>query len=310
MIPGADAILRVQSVLYRTDVESLKSSYFTLAHAASVLKTHGLVGEVQLVYGDCSPSSILSPAMIERWQEEVGPENALKIDYNFFGANLGSARGHNMLMSKAQGSLARDGTGGFLAIMNPDVKLAGDTLLQLLTTLLRPGVGLVEARQLPIEHPKHYEEETGETSWASTATAMTTSEIYWSVDGFDADTFFLYCDDVDFSWRVRELGHKVVFQPGAVIFHDKRLSLDGGWAASEAEAFYSAEAALLLTHKWSRSDLTSKYLLYFKSGVNPVLARAAVEFEKRRDNETLPSPRNNAHKIAQFVGLEYAKHRF
>lgn len=310
MIPGADATLRVQSVLYCTDVESLKLSYLALAHAASVLKTHGLVGNVHLAYGDCSPSSILSTAMIELWQEEIGLENTLEVEYHFFGANLGSARGHNTLMSKAQGLLARGESGGFLAIMNPDVKLAGDTLLQLVKTLLRPSVGLVEARQLPIEHPKHYEEETGETSWASTAMAMTTSKIYWEVDGFDADTFFLYCDDVDFSWRVRELGYKVVFQPGALIFHDKRLSLNGDWAASQAESYYSAEAALLLTHKWSRADLTNKYLQYFKSGVNPVLAKAAVEFEKRRANSALPMPRSNAHAVAQFVGLEYAKHRF
>ncbi|MGO7220484.1 glycosyltransferase family 2 protein [Rhizobium ruizarguesonis] len=310
MIVGADAILRVQSILYRTDVESLRLSYLALAHAARVLKIHGLVGDVHLAYGDCSPSPILSAATIEAWQREVGTDNSLLAEYHFFGANLGSARGHNTLMSKAQGPLARDGAGGFLAIMNPDVKLAGDTLLQLLKTLLRPGVGLVEARQLPMEHPKHYDEQTGETSWASTATAITTSKIYWEVDGFDADTFFLYCDDVDFSWRVRELGYKVVFQPGAVIFHDKRLTLEGGWAASEAEAYYSAEAALLLTHKWSRSDLTNKYLMYFKSGLNPVLAKAAAEFEKRRASNTLPIPRNNAQEFAQFVGLEYAKHRF
>ncbi|MCS3744339.1 glycosyltransferase family 2 protein [Rhizobium sp. BK661] len=310
MKAGTDAVLRVQSILYRTDTESLRLSFLAMAHAAKMLKIHGLVGQIHLAYGDCSPSPILSDALLERWHEEVGLADDLQVEYHFFDANLGSARGHNTLMSKAKGPLAKDGTGGFLAIMNPDVKLAGNAFLQLVKTLLRPGVGMVEARQLPIEHPKHYDEESGETSWASTATAVTTSKVYWDLDGFDAETFFLYCDDVDFSWRVRELGYKVVFQPGAVIFHDKRLSLDGSWAASEAEAYYSAEAALLLTHKWSRSDLTNKYLNYFQTCADPVLARAATEFERRRDSQTLPVPRTSAREIAQFVGLEYAKHRF
>jgi len=28
-------------------------------------------------------------------------------------------------------------------------------------------------------------------------------ELFLELQGFDADTFFLYCDDVDLSWRVR-----------------------------------------------------------------------------------------------------------
>jgi len=310
MIPGADAILRVQSILYRTDIVSLRSAFLALAHAAKTLQIHGLVGKIQVAYGDCSPTPILSDEILARWHEETNLMDTLQVEYHYFDANLGSARGHNTLMSKAQGPFMKDGSGGFLAIMNPDVKLAGDALLHLLKSLLRPTVGMVEARQLPIEHPKHYDEGSGETSWASTATAVTTSKIFWDLDGFDADTFFLYCDDVDFSWRVRELGFKIVFQPGAIIFHDKRLSVTGTWVASEAEAYYSAEAALLLTHKWGRADLTQGYLRYFKTSADPVLERAAAEFENRRNNNTLPSLRSGARGIAQFVGLEYAKHRF
>src|SRR5690606_12759794 len=128
--------------------------------------------------------------------------------------------------------------------------------IELNHALRRPGVGLVEAKQIPIEHPKDFDPETGETSWASTACAMGPLEVFREIDGFDADSFFLYGDDVDFSWRVRLAGYKVIHQSSAFVFHDKRLSHEGRWMSSPAEQYYSAEATLLLTYKWSRSDLT------------------------------------------------------
>lgn len=302
--------LRVQSVLYNTDIESLKYTYLSLAKAARILKLHGLVERVEMAYGDCSPTSILGNARVLEWQKELPEEDHVPFDIHFFGANLGSAKGHNTLMKHTSGPLAPDGEGGYVAIMNPDVKLSGDTLLNLMLTLLRPQVGIVEARQLPIEHPKHYDEKTGITSWVSTALAMTTSDIFWSISGFDADTFFLYCDDVDFSWRIREQGHLAVFQPAATIFHDKQLSSEGEWQVSSPEVYYSAEGALMLTHKWSRTDLTEKYLAYFENAEDPQLNKVAKAFKERREAKTLPEPRDKDHKIGQFVGLEYAKHRF
>lgn len=302
--------LRVQSVLYGTDLDSLKLTYLSLAHAAKILKLHKLVDRVEIAYGDCSPASILGGAMVAEWQQELAPEDAVPFEIQFFDDNLGSARGHNTLMNHAKGDLAKKGKGGYLAIMNPDVKLSGDTLLHMLLTLLRPNVGIVEARQLPIEHPKHYDEQTGVTSWVSTALAMTTTQIFWKIGGFDADSFFLYCDDVDFSWRIRELGHLAVFQPAATVFHDKQLSTDGAWMVSSPEEYYSAEGALMLTHKWSRSDLTEEYLEHFKLAKNPHLNKAAAAFAERRKKNKLPKPRDRNHKVGQFVGLEYAKHRF
>lgn len=303
-------VLRVQSVLYNTDVDSLKFTYLSLAKAAAILKLHGLVERVEMAYGDCSPVPVLSHDRVREWQSEMPEADHVPFEVHVFGANLGSARGHNTLMERATGALAADGEGGYVAIMNPDVKLSGDTLLNLVLTLLRPEVGIVEARQLPIEHPKQYDEKTGATSWVSTALALTTSEIFWSIGGFDAEAFFLYCDDVDFSWRIREKGHLAVFQPAATIFHDKQLSSEGEWQVSSPEIFYSAEGALMLTHKWSRPDLTEKYLAYFRDADDPQLNKVASAFSSRREAGTLPEPRDLHHKIGQFVGLEYASHRF
>jgi len=38
--------------------------------------------------------------------------------------------------------------------------------------------------------------------------------------------FFMYCEDVDLSWRLRLLGYRIIFAPDAVVYH--RLSATGG----------------------------------------------------------------------------------
>jgi hypothetical protein len=63
----------------------------------------------------------------------------------------------------------------------------------------------------------------------------------------------MYCDDVDFSWRARLAGYRVVYQPTACVFHDKRLDPDGQIVAGEAEVYYSAEASLMMAWKWSNA---------------------------------------------------------
>lgn len=47
------------------------------------------------------------------------------------------------------------------------------------------------------------------------------------IDGAVLDpAFFMYCEDVDLSWRLRLLGYAIVYAPDAVVYH--RLSATGG----------------------------------------------------------------------------------
>ena len=74
-------------------------------------------------------------------------------------------------------------------------------------------------------------------------------KLFERLEGFDADTFFLYCDDVDFSWRVRLAGYKVVHRSSAVVFHDKRVDHQGGLISGAAERYYwQRPACCLLTN--------------------------------------------------------------
>ncbi|MEB3186965.1 MAG: glycosyltransferase family 2 protein [bacterium] len=302
-----DSVLTVQSVLYGTLPDGLEKALENLDLSAREAIENGLFRAVKVAYGDGSPTPVLDDATLESWRNRF--ENLSAIDYVFFGKNLGSARGHNTLVTgHHQAPLARGD--GFMMVMNPDVIVAHDALTNLAIRLKTPGIGLVEARQMPIEHPKDYDRRSGDTVWASTACVMLDERVFHQIGGFDADTFFLYCDDVDFSWRMRLAGWRVVFEPSAVAFHDKRLSPNGAWMTSAAERYYSAEAALLLAHKYSRPELVKDILRYFRDSKQDDLLRAAKEFERRRAAGLLPLPLDGDHKVAVFEGGEYAPHRF
>ena len=139
---------------------------------------------------------------------------------------------------------------------------------------------------------------------------MISRDTFAKVGGYDEKSFFLYCDDVDLSWRVKELGLEVVFAPAAIVFHDKSLTVDGGWMPTPAEHFYSAQAALLLRHKWSRDDLVEEVLETFDKSRVDEQVRAASEFRRRRSEGELVDQRDGDHKIATFVGHNYSRHRY
>jgi GT2 family glycosyltransferase len=136
--------------------------------------------------------------------------------------------------------------------------------------------------------------------------AVTFSEL----GGFDADTFFLYCDDVDLSWRARLAGYRVVHAPRACVFHDKRLTLEATVEAGEAEIYYSAEAALLMAWKWSRLDLVDAWSKNLLATGQAEGRRAVNEFNQRRADGRLPAQLDSEGAVATFVGQDYSKSRF
>jgi len=292
-------LIQQQSVLYRNDFDSIVRSLEAIANSAEIALRTNVISGLQVRYGDCSPYPSLTEAQLQFLKDTY---SSISIEYEFFNENLGSAAGHNRLAQRTEAD--------FLLIQNPDVIPSPRIYQNLLHPFNFPKVGMTEAKQLPIEHPKDYDQETGDTSWASTACALINRGIFQQLEGFDSDAFFLYCDDVDFSWRVRSLGFRVVFQPSAVVFHDKRLSIDAKWSPTDSERYYSAEASLLLTYKWSREDLTNEYLAIFENSGDVHQVKAAKEFYKKKDQNLLPKQLDETHEIGQFIDYNYAKHRY
>lgn len=295
--------LRVQSVLYHNERYALKRSLESLARAIEVSRHSNMpLPRVELCYGDSSAVPVLKQADVDSIRERY--RFHFQFDYRYFHGNLGTAKGHNLL-----------GTGcdtDYMLVMNPDIILAPNALLE----LFRPfedkenKVGLTEARQTPIEHPKEYDKITGETSWATTACAVFPTALFHKLGGFDDNTFFLYCDDVDFSWRIRLRGYKIIYQPSAMVYHAKSLSPTGEWVCTSAEKYYSAEAALFMAHKWSNPRRVHSLLKIFKDSDDENLKKAVAVFEKRQEEGTLPEPIDPKHEVAEFVGDFFSQQRF
>lgn len=297
----ADArTLAVQSVLYGNSAEDIERAARALANSVRWARADGLISDWTLQLGDCSPAAVFTDETLAPLREVVEAQGGT-LGYTVFGANLGSAAGHNALAPLSSTQL--------MLILNPDAQVAPDTITAL-ARVVTGDVGLAESRQVPLEHPKYFEPGTGATSWASTACAMTVREGFDTVGGFDSATFFLYCDDVDYSWQLRLHGYRVVFEPAAAVFHDKRLTITGDWPAGAAEIYYSAEAAILLAHKYSRPDIVKSLVArYTKDGSEAVL-KAVAEYRRRKAAGELPTPVDPDHKVAEFVKDNYAVHRF
>lgn len=295
-----DRSVSIQSILYGTDPGAVERTLEAFDTAAEWGAGDGL-GPVSVTLGDASPERVLTDAHLAAMR---GRFTALAaIDYQFFGENTGTAKGHNRL--------AAGGASQFIVTSNPDIVPDRRALARMVALFDDPVTGMVEAKQSPIEHPKEYDTETGETGWAATAFAMTPRVLFEELGGFDEQTFFMYCDDVDYSWLVRESGHRVVFQPAAVVFHDKRLSADGAWQPTSAERFYSAQAALLLAHKWSRDDVVAQVAATFEGSRVAELVDAASEFRRRTETGMLVTQRDEEHVVAEFHDNGYyTAHRY
>ncbi len=292
--------LHIQVVLFNTPLPEVDRLVRGVTAAARLARSQAVISSAVLALGDCSPAPLAKENLDAARQSAMGEFDELS--YRHFGQNLGSAAGHNALFERCQSDL--------LFITNPDAYLSPDVFDPLVRCLGQPSVGMAEARQLPLEHPKRYDVVTGDTSWASGACVMMRSETFRELDGYDDDTFFLYCDDVDLSWRTRLAGYRVVHVPRARVFHDKRLSLEAVPETSAAEVYYSAEAALLMAWKYSRPDLVEKWSRDLLASGEAAHSQAVEAFSKRRRNGELPTQLDGDGAVATFVGREYSRSQF
>lgn len=160
-------------------------------------------------------------------------------------------------------------------IINPDTVLAPDFSRLLLERLAHGRVGIAEARQWPSEHPKEFDPVTFETPWASGACLAVASRAFDEAGRFDPG-FFLYCEDVDLSWRVWIAGWKVVYVPDALCEHHTGLFVyrDDRFYT---EHYYSAVGFLLLGHKFFGDEGEARALKLFHEAVGyPAAMKDAI----------------------------------
>lgn len=114
----------------------------------------------------------------------------------------------------------------FLLLLNIDTEIYPDTLTKLFERMHSdPQIGICEAKQVPHEHPKFYDKDTGETSWCSGACMLIRKSALQDTGLFD-ESFFMYCEDVDLSWRMWANGWKCIYEPNARCIHHNFDSKD------------------------------------------------------------------------------------
>lgn len=116
---------------------------------------------------------------------------------------------------------ARLSKGDYLVFLNIDTESHDPEVFSKLSTIItnsRDDVAAWEFRQLPYEHPKCYDPVSLETNWVSGAAFAIRRDAFISAGGFD-EKLFMYCEDVDLSWRLRSQGFRLLYVPSITITH-------------------------------------------------------------------------------------------
>ena len=126
--------------------------------------------------------------------------------------NLGFGSGHDRAI--------RSSKNDFLLVSNIDLEFAPDSIETVVVTACAddPEIAAWELRQVPHEHPKHYDPVTLETNWQSHACVLLRRAAYERVGGYDR-RIFMYGEDVELSYRLRSYGYILRYCPSAVVRH-------------------------------------------------------------------------------------------
>lgn len=206
--------------------------------------------------------------------------------------NIGFGKAHNFLMDSAFG----ENSDAYLCA-NPDGFFHPQSIDRLIVQHeLCGGSNLLEMRQIPGEHPKPYNPVTLNTDWCSGAALLIPKAVYRNVGGFD-ENIFMYCEDVDLSWRARLGEHDCQIVPDAYFYHD--VSTRQVSKARETQMFLSAR---YLGWKWKHPDFQNQI-------ENLMLERQMISSRKKlQDLTQFPQAQPGLRAINSVVNFESMLH--
>ena len=135
--------------------------------------------------------------------------NSFKI---FERSNLGFGCGHNHNLS--------EGNADYFLVSNVDLEFSPDAIFEAVNTAISDDndVASWEFRQKPFEHPKYYNPVSLETYWSAHACTLFRRSALEYVKGYE-EKIFLYGEDVELSYRLRDNGFRIKYCPSAVCWH-------------------------------------------------------------------------------------------
>ncbi|SFV01856.1 Glycosyltransferase like family 2 [Polaromonas sp. YR568] len=128
------------------------------------------------------------------------------------GSNIGFGGGHNHNLEQ--------GNAAYFLVTNVDLEFSSDSIRQVVAMARRDTeqVASWELRQKPFEHPKWYNPVSLETHWSSSACILFRRSALEAVGGYEK-RMFMYGEDVELSYRLRDHGYKLRYCPKAVCWH-------------------------------------------------------------------------------------------
>jgi GT2 family glycosyltransferase len=126
--------------------------------------------------------------------------------------NSGFGSGHNHNIEA--------GSTEYFLVSNIDLEFSHDAILKVVTTAIADDIDVAswEFRQKPFEHPKYYNPVTLETNWSAHACVLFRRSAFKYVNGYE-EKIFLYGEDVELSYRLRDNGFRIKYCPSAVCWH-------------------------------------------------------------------------------------------
>jgi len=173
--------------------------------------------------------------LLEQWFPEV---NVIKLEENF-----GFAKGYNLGILELENE--------YIVLLNSDVKVSPGWLDPIIEQMERDQqIAAVQPKILSLEKETHFEyagaaggfmdvlgypfcrgrifdeveadegqyDSLKEVFWTSGAAMVVRKKVWDNLGGFD-DTFFAHMEEIDFCWRVKRAGYKLIYLPDSAVYH-------------------------------------------------------------------------------------------
>lgn len=160
-----------------------------------------------------------------------------------FNKNWGFAEGNNKVLRRLSSK--------YVVFLNNDTKVTPDWLTELILEAERDGdIAVVQSKILSLKKPSYFEyagaaggfldklgypfargrigfhlekdvgqyNNTRDIFWASGTCMMVQRDVFIKLGGFDKE-FFAYQEEIDYCWRVKRAGYRVICAPKSVIYH-------------------------------------------------------------------------------------------
>lgn len=116
------------------------------------------------------------------------------------------------------------------------------------------------------------------TLFATGGAAAFRRDLFLALGGFDPLYHPLYWEDIDLCWRAWRRGLRVLYEPGAVIFHKHRATIERQYGGDEIRTITARNAYLFLWKNLTDADRRAEAALWGPAAVAVDLLRGRWRF--------------------------------